>query len=77
MHSHRGFFMLIFRRFVMKDNHMPPGRIGVCELLTVLFIGLKLAGIINWSWLWVLSPEWIALAVYIITSVLIAILEKF
>ena len=56
---------------------MPPGRIGVCELLTVLFIGLKLAGIINWSWLWVLSPEWIALAVYIITSVLIAILEKF
>ena len=28
-------------------------------LLTVLFIGLKLAGIITWSWLWVLSPLWI------------------
>ena len=61
----------------MKDNQQIPGRIGGCERLRFLFIGLKLAGIINWSWLWVLSPEWIALAVYIITSVLIAILEKF
>jgi hypothetical protein len=25
-------------------------------LLTVLFIGLKLANIIAWSWFWVLSP---------------------
>ena len=31
-------------------------------LLTVLFIGLKLAGVISWSWLWVLSPTWIPLA---------------
>ena len=26
--------------------------------LTVLFIGLKLAGITAWAWLWVLSPIW-------------------
>ena len=25
--------------------------------LTILFIGLKLANIINWSWFWVLSPQ--------------------
>ena len=31
-------------------------------LLLVLFIGLKLAGVIAWSWLWVLSPLWIPLA---------------
>lgn len=31
-------------------------------LLLLLFIGLKLAGVINWSWLWVLSPAWIPLA---------------
>ena len=30
------------------------------ELLTVLFIGLKLTGHINWSWFWVLSPIWFA-----------------
>lgn len=33
--------------------------IGFATLLTVLFIALKLANIINWSWIWVLSPLWI------------------
>lgn len=28
-------------------------------LLTVLFIGLKLTGYIDWSWWWVLAPVWI------------------
>ena len=28
------------------------------SLLTILFIGLKLTGYIDWSWLWVLSPIW-------------------
>lgn len=35
-----------------------PG-IGFLGLLGVLFIGLKLTGFINWSWLWVLAPLWI------------------
>lgn len=30
--------------------------IGFCGLLTVLFVGLKLTGFIDWGWLWVLSP---------------------
>ncbi len=40
--------------------------IGFGGLLTVAFIVLKLTKVINWSWVWVLSPLWI--------SVLIAIL---
>lgn len=28
-------------------------------LLTLLFIGLKLAGIIHWKWFWVVSPIFI------------------
>ena len=32
------------------------GGIGFCGLLTIVFIVLKLVGIINWSWFWVLSP---------------------
>lgn len=31
--------------------------------LTLIFITLKLIGIITWSWLWVLAPLWIPLAV--------------
>ena len=32
------------------------------ELLGVLFIGLKLGDVIDWSWWWVTSPFWIPLA---------------
>lgn len=39
------------------------GGIGFVGLLTILFIGLKLTGFIDWSWLWVLSPIWISFSV--------------
>lgn len=35
-------------------------------LLAVLFIGLKLGGVIAWSWLWVLSPLWLGAAIAIL-----------
>ena len=31
---------------------------GFLGLLTLLFVGLKLAGVIGWSWWWVLAPLW-------------------
>jgi len=37
--------------------------VGFFTLLALLFIGLKLGGVIAWSWWWVLSPIWIPLAV--------------
>lgn len=36
------------------------GGIGFAGLLTIVFITLKLCGVIQWSWLWVLSPLWIS-----------------
>lgn len=36
------------------------------ELLGLVFIILKLCGVINWSWLWVLSPIWISIIICII-----------
>lgn len=38
------------------------GGIGFAGLLTIVFITLKLTGVIAWSWLWVLAPSWIPLA---------------
>ena len=38
--------------------------LGFAGLLTILFIGLKLTGLIAWSWLWVLSPLWISVALF-------------
>ena len=45
------------------------GGIGVTGLLGVAFIVLKLVGIINWSWLWVLSPFWISFGLALLTLV--------
>lgn len=33
--------------------------IGFFGALALLFIALKLLGVISWSWWWVLSPIWI------------------
>jgi hypothetical protein len=49
----------------MRSNNSSSSSsgIGFCGMLAVLFIGLKLANIINWSWWWVLSPLWIGLII--------------
>lgn len=38
------------------------GGVGLGGALLVLFTGLKLAGVIDWSWWWVLAPVWIPVA---------------
>ena len=51
----------------MKENKTTVnGGIGFTGLLTIAFIVLKLMNIIKWSWLWVLSPMWIELALIIV-----------
>jgi hypothetical protein len=37
-------------------------RIGFLGALAILFIALKLCGVVAWSWLWVLAPLWIPAA---------------
>lgn len=55
----------------MKEN--ASGGVGFAGLLFLLFLGLKLGGIINWSWWWVTAPLWgpVALVVAILLVVLI------
>lgn len=45
-------------------------------LLAVLFIGLKLGGVIAWSWWWVLSPLWLPILVVLFLWAVIAILSS-
>jgi hypothetical protein len=33
-------------------------KIGFFGLLTIVFVTLKLIGVIDWSWVWVLAPLW-------------------
>lgn len=50
------------------------GGIGFCGLLTILFIGLKLTGFINWSWWWVLSPLWLPVTIVLVIAMLCLII---
>ena len=46
------------------------------ELLTLVFVVLKLLGKINWSWWWVLSPIWLSLGAAIIVAIILIVHEK-
>ena len=55
------------------------GSVGFPGALCLLFIGLKLGGVIDWSWLWVLSPLlicWIFALVCLALLGLIVFLES-
>lgn len=42
------------------------GGVGFFGLLGIAFIVLKLTGVIDWPWLWVLAPLWGPLALAIV-----------
>ena len=35
------------------------GGVGICTVLFLIFLVLKLCGVIAWSWWWVTAPLWI------------------
>lgn len=49
-------------------------------MLTILFIGLKLTGYIDWSWWWILSPIWITMiivSVALLVAVIYALIDAY
>lgn len=55
---------------INNRNANGGGGIGFAGLLTIVFITLKLLGVIDWSWVWVLAPMWISI---IIATALLAL----
>ena len=55
-------------------NNRNIGGVGFLGLLTLLFIGLKLTGHIAWSWIWVLSPIWIAWSIALLVLSVVVLL---
>ncbi len=52
------------------------GGISIFSVIGIIFIVLKLLGLTvvsTWSWLWVLSPFWIAFAVWLVIIILGAV----
>jgi len=45
-----------------RKTQSSSGGAGLFTILLVVFVVLKLTGHIAWSWVWVLSPFWIPIA---------------
>lgn len=55
----------------MAEQVKVSGGIGFSGLLTIVFIVLKLCGVIAWKWIWVLAPMWISIAVVLLVVILL------
>lgn len=45
-------------------EHSSTTSIGLPGILFVVFLVLKLVGVISWSWWWVTCPLWIGFAIF-------------
>ena len=59
----------------MSDNNSRSGGIGFVSLLQIVFITLKLIGVIKWSWWWVFSPFLINAAFIVIELIIIIMFD--
>ena len=50
--------------------------VGICELMFITFLVLKLVGVIDWSWWWITAPLWIPLVVVLILSIIFLIVKR-
>lgn len=57
----------------MKDNNTVRSGINFFEVLGIVFIILRLCGVIGWPWVWVLAPIWVPIGLWLL-AVLIAII---
>ena len=51
--------------------------VGICDVLAIVFVVLKLVGVISWSWWWVLSPIWIPIVIILILGLIIGVYKKY
>lgn len=54
-------------------NYSSNAGVSIDVVVATVFIILKLVGVINWSWWWVLSPLWIGLGVAVLFGLIIII----
>jgi hypothetical protein len=61
-----------------ENSNSTSGGIGFTGLLQLAFIILKLLKVIDWPWVWVLAPIWIAagLGVLILIVCLMIVLRR-
>ena len=61
----------------MSNSKNVTVQFPILGILGLIFITLKLTGYIAWSWLWVLSPFWIPLAIALAIFLVVFIVAMF
>lgn len=56
-----------------NSSNSTAGGIGFTGVLTIVFVVLKLCGVIHWSWLWVLAPLWMPIVIVLFILLIIII----
>lgn len=56
-----------------SNENVKSNGVGFTSLLLLVFIVLKLCGVIDWSWWWVLSPFWITICIVIIALTILLV----
>ena len=57
----------------MKTNNKTSGGIGILGVLQLIFLVLKLTGLITWSWPVVLIPLWISLGAFVLVMLFLIV----
>lgn len=52
---------------------MSNGGIGIGGVLFIVFLVLKLVGVIGWSWWWVTAPLWIPLGLILFFATIVGV----
>ena len=60
----------------MSEKSNNNGGCGCLGTLLLIFVVLKLLGLIDWSWWWVLSPVWIELGIFALIGFLMLISDR-
>ena len=57
-------------------NNNSSGGVGFFGLMFLIFMTLKLIGVIDWSWWWVTSPLWVGFFLIVSLIVIIELLKN-
>jgi hypothetical protein len=59
-----------------KFNKQTSTSAGLCDILLVVFIVLRLCHVIDWSWWWVLAPLWMPLLLILIICIILNFIDR-
>ena len=57
-----------------KTTVVRSGGLGIGSILTIVFVVLKLCGVIDWNWFWVLSPIIFSIGLVVLLAIIAVVL---